>query len=1173
MLPDLESGPDHELSDRRARTVLVSSFLKNRGFVRQHIDSFNHFVSVEMPRIVAANNTIVLDEDPALRLTYLSVTLGPPSIEAHYDASHTVTPHECRLRDLTYAAPLLARVQYTMLSSTGYTTHSPPPLVIGRLPVMLRSSTCVLHGKSAAELVQLQECPLDPGGYFVVKGTEKVLLSQEQLAKNRILVERDGKGDFSVSCTSSSHFSKTKTTFILKSRRLYMRHNSFTRLIPVAVLFRAMGVVSDQEIIGLISDRSAFRPILLATLCDATVTPQSARAPSLQIYTQHDALIWLASQLRWTHGPRDRGAVARMDDVAGLLAHVILCHVPVAEFDFTAKAAFVGLMLRRLLEATEDPSLIDDRDYLGNKRIELAGHVISLMFEDAFKRFNKELKLLADNERRRTARAQPFDFRTLLSRSNRITSAFVSALSSGNLKIESFKVDRAGATQVLSRFSYMAAVGMMSRVNSHFEKTRKVSGPRALQGSQWGMLCPSDTPEGEACGLVKNLALIALVTADAATEDDERLQTLLFDLGVEPLGVALGDELRMEYLILLNGSLIGIHRNPLQFVASFRSLRRCGHVRPFTHVHVAARQRCVYVSSDGGRVCRPLIVVDRQGKPRLTPQLVRSVEAGVRTFEDLSAMGVTEYLDVHEEGDSHIAVRGTDIVPGRTTHMELEPFTLLGAVAGVIPYPHHNQSPRITYQCQMGKQSMGVISMNYQLRIDTVVYALVYPQMPLCTTRTASLVGLDHLPAGMNTMVAVMSFTGYDIEDASIMNRGSMDRGFARCVVSKKYVVALKRSATRASEKVLGPQHVAAGNPRAAASPQLKKLDVDGIVAPGTFVVDGDVLVNRYVPVAEGGGAPGAPGSGAVALRASPVLYKGSVGAYVDKVLVTEFEEDTLLIKLLLRQVRSPELGDKFSSRHGQKGVCGLIVAQADMPFSRAGVVPDLVMNPHGFPSRMTVGKMLEQIASKAAVCDGRRRFGTVFAADPVLETSTDLLRCGLSYGGKELMTSGTSGEPMPGFVFFGPIYYQKLKHMVQDKIHARARGRVSALTRQPLEGRSRGGGLRVGEMERDCLVAYGATLLVTERLMLASDAYSAAVCGACGLVGYRTHHGCTCRSCTAGHTHGCTATPCPQCPPAWCPSCRGGRDMHTVTMPYACKLLLQEMTAMGVVPRLRVAR
>ncbi|KAE8264420.1 hypothetical protein A4X09_0g6971, partial [Tilletia walkeri] len=304
--------------------------------------------------------------------------------------------------------------------------------------------------------------------------------------------------------------------------------------------------------------------------------------------------------------------------------------------------------------------------------------------------------------------------------------------------------------------------------------------------------------------------------------------------------------------------------------------------------------------------------------------------------------------------------------------------------------------------------------------------------------------------------------------------------------------------------------------------------------------------VNKQVPAPDVPGAPAGSGAGGYgsagpAYSNAPATYRGKANAFVDQVILTETDSDQTLVKVLLRQTRVPELGDKFSSRHGQKGVCGLIVPQADMPFTDKGVNPDIIMNPHGFPSRMTVGKMIELLAGKAGVITGKLQYGTAFGGSKVEDMSRLLVENGYSYAGKECLTSGITGEMMEAYVYFGPIYYQKLKHMVMDKMHARARGPRAVLTRQPTEGRSRDGGLRLGEMERDCLIGYGATQLLLERLMLSSDVFSCNACQQCGLLGYN----------------------------GYCVYCRSSKDVVKLQIPYATKLLFQELIAMQVVPRL----
>jgi len=622
---------------------------------------------------------------------------------------------------------------------------------------------------------------------------------------------------------------------------------------------------------------------------------------------------------------------------------------------------------------------------------------------------------------------------------------------------------------------------------------------------------------------------------------------------VEDVSALTGEEMNdpSTFLVFLNGLIVGAHARPDLFVQKLRGMRRRGQVGEFVSVYLNRPQKTVYIASDGGRVCRPLLVVAPHGVPLLTKQHMEDLEAGSAELRQLITEGVVEYVDVNEENNCNIALSEEHIVQGTTTHMEIDPLTVLGVVSGLIPFPHHNQSPRNTYQCAMGKQAMGIVALNHYERFDSLLYSLVYPQKPMVKTRVLDLINFDKIPGGQNATLAVMSYSGYDIEDAIVLSRGSLDRGFGRCLVLRKHQTLIKKHANGSCDRV---ESVDLSGDREKADPRLRKyraLDLDGICRVGDELKPNTVMVNRVCPSnanANDAVTPGLNVSASQQFKPMPLTYKGAAPSYVDKVLVTSSDGDQLLIKVLTRQCRRPEIGDKFSSRHGQKGVCGIIVNQEDMPFSDAGISPDLIMNPHGFPSRMTVGKMIELVAGKAGVFRGQQAYGTAFGeqfgnADKVHNCCEALVKGGYSYVGKDYLTSGVSGEPLVSFIFMGPVFYQKLKHMVMDKMHARARGPRAVLTRQPTEGRSRDGGLRLGEMERDCVVSYGASALITERFMTSSDVFTANVCERCGLMGYE----------------------------GWCQRCRASSFVSKVRLPYACKLLFQELQSMNVTPRLRL--
>ncbi|KAF2671685.1 beta and beta-prime subunits of DNA dependent RNA-polymerase [Microthyrium microscopicum] len=1117
-----------KIDTARDKWNLLPAFLKVKGLIKQHIDSFNYFLETDLKQIVKANQKVCSDVDQKFWLEYTDIRVLRPTrvdeeIQPH--GGSTVTPHECRLRDMTYAAPIVVDIKYRR----GSTIVKRKDIQIGRMPIMLRSRNCHLKGKNESELACMNECSVDPGGYFIVRGQEKVILVQEQLSKNRVIVE-SFKGVTQASVTSSTHERKSKTYVLIKKDRIFVKHNILVEDVPIVIVLKAMGIQSDQEILQLVAGADkVYQDQFLINFEEVMKD---------DIQTQQQALEYIGSRVKIMRRPvgQYHGRNYQQEAIEAL-SSIIITHVPVQGMNFRPKAIYIAYMVKRVLMAIDDPKLVDDRDYVGNKRLELAGQMLSLLFEDLFKKFNNDFKARVDKVLKKANRTNELDaYEHLKLHSNHITSGMDRAIATGSWSVKRFKMERAGISHVLSRLSYVSALGMLTRISSQFEKTRKVSGPRALQPSQFGMLCPSDTPEGEQCGLVKNLALMTHITTD---DDEDPVRKIVFILGAEDISCSTGVEMYRDgaYIIFINGTPIATTMQPKRFLTGFRKFRRMGRISEFVSVYINHHQAAVHIATDEGRVCRPLIIVEKC-RSRVTQRHLESMRKGMMDFDDFLSRGLVEYLDVNEENDSNIALYETNI-QAHTTHLEIEPFTILGAVAGLIPFPHHNQSPRNTYQCAMGKQAIGAIGYNQQVRMDSLLYLMVYPQKPLVKTRTIELIQYDKLPAGQNASVAVMSYSGYDIEDALVLNKASCDRGFGRCQVFKKTNIPLSRN-------INGSLDIINAGLLDLTKEQHKKLDWDGLIMKGEKVTKGDIYALKQTPLNTTPSTLLRPegASRTIQYKNAHPSYKLPVGAVIDQVALTSSESDITNIKILTRQTRRPELGDKFSSRHGQKGVVGLIAEQADMPFSQNGVCPDIIMNPHGFPSRMTVGKMLELIAGKSGVMTGALQYGTAFLKprDPGVQSvvegyGSELIKHGFHYEGKDMLTCGITGEVIPSYVFTGPIYYQKLKHMVQDKMHARATGPIALLTRQPTEGRARDGGLRLGEMERDCLIAYGASQLLRERLMLSSDQHTCDVCAECGLIGYS----------------------------GWCQVCESSAGVRKMVLPYAAKLLIQELGSMNV--------
>ncbi|MDH5646418.1 MAG: DNA-directed RNA polymerase subunit B, partial [Candidatus Heimdallarchaeota archaeon] len=1095
------------------------------GLVRQHLDSYNLFIKNGLQQVVDEEKTIHPDDPSGMYVELGEITLGEPEIKEADGSTSSVWPMDARTRNLTYAAPITLKMtpRYPEEEQAPFGVNkkiggtSTTNVYIGHMPIMLRSNRCRLAMNSPDKFT-LQahgEDPQDPGGYFIVNGTERVLVTQEDLAPNRILVEKLSNKSSTALAKVFSTLKGFRAPVTLERTRdgtLRVSFPSVSRKISLIVLLRALGLEKDGAIARKIGNDPRIQSKLLPILQGETVR------------TQEQALDFIGKRV--AVGQTKEYRVNRTEQV---LDRYLLPHLGNEASNRLNKANFLCLMAQKVLELEIGFRDEDDKDHYANKRLNLAGDLLLLLFRNAFRSLTRDIKYQLE----RNANKKGAFLKTAV-RADVITERLRHALATGN-----WVGGKAGVSQLLDRTNYMSALSHLRRVVSPLSRSQPHFEARDLHPTHWGKICPNETPEGPNCGLVKNLALQAYIST--FIDSDYVLQELL-DIGLEQTDRPDPDLSK----VFLNGALVGYCDDGEGLTRKIRHQRRNRIFAPEVNVAYYSDTMEVQINADQGRVRRPLIIV-KDGIPSLSKDQIDDVHNGLKRWSDLTRQGIIEYLDAEEEENSYIAI-DIDSLTREHTHLEISPATILGICASLIPFPEHNRSDRNVYEAGMAKQSLGLYAANFRLRLDTRAHILHYPQAPLVRTHGMTAIGFDERPAGQNFVVGVLSYGAYNMEDALIMNKSSIDRGLGRSTFFRSYEAEERRYPGGQEDKF----EVPSDDVRGFKAPEVyRHLSEDGVVEPETEVdgKKGEVIIGRTSPPRFLESQQEFDIPPMERRRETSVSMRFGESGIVDGVVFTETQEGHRLIKVKMRSLRIPELGDKFASRHGQKGIIGVLIKQEDLPFTETGLSPDLIINPHAIPSRMTIGQLMELLAGKLACASGKKIGATAFEGVSADQIKDGLHELGFQKYGREVMYDGRSGEKLVSDVFVGVAFYQKLHHLVNDKIHARARGPVQILTRQPTEGRSREGGLKFGEMERDCLIGHGTALILKERLLDESDKSEALFCEECGFIAQYNR----------------------KLEKMQCPVCHKDTQVSKIIISYAFKLLLQELMSLGIAPRIEL--
>ena len=1163
---------------------IIESYFKGQHLerlVRHQLESYNNFVGYQIIKTIEMFNPVHIvseqDFDPVSKkhsleiyVTFENFQIYRPQIHENNGAIKLMFPQEARLRNFTYASAMTIDINIKYIIRSGANLDNMqtfyktiPKVHIGKLPIMLKSNICVLNQYKHFENTQTGECKFDSGGYFIINGSEKTVLGQERAAENRVycfnVSKNNTKYTWIAEIKSVPDFkciSPKQINMMISSKNngfgnaIYVQMPRVKQPIPLFIVFRALGVISDKDICDkiLLDITNEKNKPMLETL-------QASIIEANKHLSQEECIKYITSFAMYTpiNMDKETGAKKKLEFTMDILSNDLFPHC----HNQTQKIYFLGYMTNKLLMASFEIVKQDDRDSYINKRVDLTGTLLNNLFRNYFNKLVKDMEKQIIREINTGSWKSTDDYENIINltniykiiKSTTIENGLKRALSTGDFGIKHTNSNKVGVAQVLNRLTYVSSLSHARRISTPTDKSGKLIPPRKLHNTCWGYLCPAETPEGQSVGVVKNLSYMTHITIYS--------NSLSLYEYITPSIIKLDDEsltskdIYEKVKVFINGSWVGITDSPQELYLMLKDKKYKGIINIYTSIVFDYKLKEIRVCNDAGRLTRPLLRI-KDKNILVNDDIIDKLKKSDLTWDNLLTSSkidesILEYIDPEEQSWSMIATKPRDIVNKdntstihKYTHCEIHPSTIFGVLASCIPFPEHNQSPRNTYQCAQGKQAMGVYVTNYENRMDKTAYVLNYPTRPLVDTRIMNMIQLNKIPSGTNVIVAIMTHTGYNQEDSLLINQGSIDRGMA-------LVTVYHTEKDEDKQKINGDEEIRC-KPDASKTKGMKfgnynKVNSKGVVPENTLVENNDIIISKITPIKENRNDH----TKVIKFEDQSRKYKTVEETYIDKNYIDRNGEGYNFAKVRLRTVRKPVIGDKFSSRHGQKGTVGNIIPECDMPFTKDGVKPDIIINPHAIPSRMTIGQLKETLLGKVLVQLGLFGDGTSFGEFDIKDICKELIKLGYESNGNELMYNGLTGEQHECSVFIGPVFYQRLKHMVNDKAHSRSIGPMVNLTRQPAEGRSRDGGLRFGEMERDCMVSHGAARFTKGRMYDASDKYSVFVCKKCGLVASYNDQ---------LHIHHCRV-------------CDNRTDFSYVEIPYACKLLFQELNTMNIAPRL----